>query len=84
VIKQQELSDPNSCLNRAAPDEPVFVLRAKDKHAAMTVRHWATMAQGTHEAERIAEARELADRMDKWRVAHQPVAYAVDQPSARP
>ena len=72
MLKKMELATPTSCLNKAAADEPVFVLRAKDALAAMTVRHWATMAEGQHEEAKLEEARNLADQMDKWRKANQP------------
>lgn len=65
--KQLELSTPTSCLNKAAPDEPVFVLRAKDPLAPITVRHWATMSEGKHEPAKLAEARNLASEMEDWR-----------------
>jgi hypothetical protein len=67
MLKKHELATPTSCLNKAASDEPVFVLRAKDKHAPQTLRLWATMAEDFHEPEKIAEARKLADEMEKWR-----------------
>jgi hypothetical protein len=67
MIKSLELSSQQSCFNKAAADEPVFVLRAKDSVAAMTVRHWATMASGVHEKEKISEALKLADAMDEYR-----------------
>jgi len=67
MLKRYELSEPRSCLNKAAGDEPVFVLRAKDPLAAQTIRHWATMAEGYHEPKKIKEAFELADAMDSWR-----------------
>lgn len=67
MIKSLELSDPGSCLNKAAPDEPVFVLRAKDLKAAQAVRLWAAMAVGCHEDDKISEALALADQMDEWR-----------------
>lgn len=70
MIKRDELKTPTSCLNKAAPDEPVFVLRAKDAMAAQAVRHWATMSEGEHEAAKLAEARKLADEMDEWRRKH--------------
>ena len=38
--KRDELSDPNSCLNKAADDEPVFVLRAHDASAPDAIRAW--------------------------------------------
>lgn len=67
MLKKLELSTPTSCLNKAAPDEPVFVLRAKDALAAMTVRHWITMADGVHEPAKLEEARKLAEVMESWR-----------------
>lgn len=78
MLKKLEMSTPTSCLNKAAPEEPVFVLRAKDRHAAMTVRHWATMAEGTHEAAKIAEARALADQMEAWRARNHPDAVVTE------
>ena len=69
MIKHLELSTPTSCLNQAAPDEPVFVLRAKDPLAARVVRIWATLTEGGfHERRRVRTARQLADQMDAWRV----------------
>lgn len=65
--KAEELRSERSCLNKAAPNEPIFVLRGKDPLAAITVRHWATMSEGVHEPEKLAEARALADLMDRWR-----------------
>ena len=38
--KHKELSDPNSCLNRARIDEPIFVLLGRDVAAVNTVRFW--------------------------------------------
>lgn len=67
MLKRNELREPNSCLNKAASDEMVFVLRANDPIAAQTVRLWATMADGVHEAEKISTALEAAERMEKWR-----------------
>lgn len=39
--KQQNILSPGSCWNRAAPNEPVFVLRANDPLAPQIVRMWA-------------------------------------------
>jgi hypothetical protein len=38
--KYQELSDPGSCLNRAAENELTFVLLARDPAATVAVRFW--------------------------------------------
>jgi hypothetical protein len=40
MIKRDELNDPNSCLNRAADDEWLFVLRAHDVAAPATIEEW--------------------------------------------
>lgn len=49
-------------------DEPVFLLRGQDKHAAMSVRCWAQLVEndeGPH-SEIAAVARAHADKMDAW------------------
>lgn len=38
--KQDELADPNSCLNRARPDEWLFVLLGRDAATPATVLFW--------------------------------------------
>jgi hypothetical protein len=83
MLKKEELAQPTSCMNKAAPDEPVFVLRAKDPFAAQAVRLWAAMAQGHHEDDKLCEAADLADHMDRWRNSQPPkiaVAGPVDVP----
>jgi hypothetical protein len=66
------LAEGKGCLGRAAGDEPIFVLRAKDPAAATIVRMWAQLALSfaMHEPEKIQGAIELADRMVAWRSAH--------------
>jgi len=55
------------CLGKAAPDEPVFILRAQDKLAAGLVYRWATQAeQHGCPVEKVREARELAEVMGNW------------------
>lgn len=72
--KRDELSNPNSCINKADLDEPVFVLRANDELAPDIVRAWAVTyrsAKGpsiTPEQQRKHdEALELAAAMEAWR-----------------
>lgn len=81
--KSEVLKDPNSCLNRAADDEPIFVLRGKDAIAAATIRHWATMALGTHEPDKIAAARSDAGEFEDWRyknvTGHQTASDAIKE-----
>lgn len=42
---RDELADPNSVINKAAPDEPVFVLRARDMVATATIEWWLWCAR---------------------------------------
>ncbi len=67
MLKKLELAKTFSCLSKAKPDEPIFVIRAKDELASQTLRLWAAMAEGLHEPEKISEALQCADEMDKWR-----------------
>ena len=61
------------CLDKAADDEPIFVLRAQDKLAPALVRQWALQMAGhatmrganaADVASKYAEAMALADRME--------------------
>lgn len=72
--KRQEIENPESCLNRAEIDEPLFIIRAKDKVSASAVRTWAEWAQmtGVHEPEKIQEARAIAEDMENWRRENYP------------
>jgi hypothetical protein len=59
------------CLGRSKPEEPVFVLVARDKAASKVVRYWAALVgpMGGN-PEKVADARHIADLMDQWRAAH--------------
>jgi len=67
MLKQDELSNPNSCFSKAADDEPLFVLRAQDSFAAPLIEHWIGWAQesGVNGA-KIAEAKALVELMYAW------------------
>ena len=66
MIKREELSNPDSCINRAEDHEPVFVLRANDPVAAQVVMYWCELARIYHELEKIREASALAQEMDDY------------------
>ena len=66
MLKNKELLLPTSCLNKAANTEPVFVLRANDIIAPMTIRHWVTMSEGHHDPDKLQEALDMADDMETW------------------
>ena len=57
------------CYEKAEPDEPMFILLARDPWAAGTVRHWARIQIVTDEQpqSKIDEAMACADAMEKWR-----------------
>lgn len=65
-------------------DEPVFLLRAQDKHAAETVRYWAARVEVDCGDEDLIEmARRHADLMDAWPVKKLPDASAEDRAAFR-
>ena len=81
MLKKDELANRNSCINRAAPDEPVFVLRANDRIAPSIVRDWASRYLDTKMAEqkgivtdaqlrKYHEAFTLAGQMVEWQIRH--------------
>jgi hypothetical protein len=67
------------CLGKAADDEPVFVLRAQDCHAADLVEKWAIWASvgvpsidSEAAGHKISEARQIAEQMRRWPKHKQP------------
>lgn len=69
--KADEIADPQSCLNRSAADEPVFVLCARDQSAPGIVQRWMTQAarDGVN-ADKLAGAERLRLEMLEWQAAH--------------
>ena len=78
MIKDREVAEPNSCLNQAAADEPIFVLRANDELAPGVVREWAQRylmaktARHPHvmtaeQTRKMHEALKLAGWMQDWK-----------------
>jgi hypothetical protein len=56
------------CHAAAAPDEPIFTLLARDRHAPTLVRLWALLRHREGEdEEKVAEALECAAAMLAWR-----------------
>lgn len=56
------------CYKAAEPDEPMFVLLARDRQAPALIRKWANereMFEG--KTEKVIEARQTAVAMDEWR-----------------
>lgn len=62
------IQDPN---NLISADEPVFLLRAKDEVAPLTVERWADLAeQAGADWEMIKAARSQANLMRQWQRKH--------------
>ncbi len=66
LTKAETIAGP-SCLTKAADDEFVFVLRAKDPCAPAAIRAWADAAQGVHEQEKVQRALDEALEFEHWR-----------------
>lgn len=58
------------CYQRAAPDEPLFVLLGRDPTAFIVVQFWADVRErmGRTEPEKLRDARSCADSMKKWAI----------------
>lgn len=72
MLKRDELTNPDSCLSKAADDEPIFVLRAQDATAAIAVRQWARYSGLPRDHPKYQEAMQLAAMMDAWPVHKKP------------
>jgi hypothetical protein len=77
MLKRDELATQTSCLNRAADDEPIFVLRANDENAAPAVAAWARdylaskggwSGASTGQQKKYTEAMDLASNMRIWKM----------------
>lgn len=56
------------CYAAAHPDEPMFVLLGRDRHAPLLVTLWAWMREiDGEDAAKVAEARDCAAQMRSWR-----------------
>lgn len=73
MLKREEAADPNSCWNRAHPDEPVFVFLGRDKSAATAIRAWIhhrlITAKSTEKSPEIIDARRFVEVMEKFAAA---------------
>lgn len=58
------------CYANAEPDEPMFVLLARDPLAPILVELWASLrAHAAGNPSKVAEARTCAESMRVWRAA---------------
>ena len=70
--KKEEITNPQSCLSKADPEEMLFVLLARDAAAPGAIRFWASerlrMRMNDADDDKIKEALACADAMYKQRV----------------
>jgi hypothetical protein len=60
-----------ACYDKAADDEPLFVLRGTDPATPNAIRAWAAEATLVgHRQEKIDGALEHADEIDRWQLAN--------------
>jgi hypothetical protein len=60
------------CYDKAEPDEPMFVLLARDPKAPDLVRTWAYRSDPLGAGPKFDEAMACAEAMDAWRKAKRP------------
>jgi hypothetical protein len=70
ATKQDEINKfflGEGCLGKAAPDEPLFILRAQDCHAADLVEKWEIWARASGcPNDKVQEAMNIAEAMRQW------------------
>lgn len=71
MIKRRELEEPDSCLNKADFDEPLFVLLGRDASAKVAIQAWVddrlkTGKNRPHDNQ-IIEAKLAIEKMEKYR-----------------
>jgi hypothetical protein len=59
------------CYAKADPDEPMFTLLARDRHAPTLVWLWALLREiDSEEPVKVAEARDCVEDMLRWQIGH--------------
>lgn len=71
MIKREELTNPQSCMSRAADDEMTFVMLARDIAAPDTIRDWCArrcvMGKNKPTDPQIKEAMACSGEMERQR-----------------
>jgi len=71
-------NDPGNfdCYANAEPDEPMFILLARDKSAPDVIDLWADIREEKDEdgseTQKVINARDIANDMREWRKANRP------------
>ena len=74
MTKLENLQDTKSCFAKAADDEPIFVLRAKDPTASAVIGAWIreriALDLNRRGDDKIKSAETVAGEMADWRREH--------------
>jgi hypothetical protein len=71
--EREKVARGEGCLGKAHDDEPVFILRAQDIHAAELVMKWAIWCRaGNTPEDKVDEAFRIAEAMQDWPNRKQP------------
>lgn len=62
MMRNDELSNPESCINRAKPNEMVFVLLGRDPAAPVAIRAWC--AERIRVGKNVATDKQILDAMN--------------------
>jgi hypothetical protein len=64
--------NPNGCLARALPDEPMFILLGRDPSAPAAIRGWVDERSKleNQDSSQLAAALNDASEFEAWRIAH--------------
>lgn len=69
MLKHQEISKIDSCLNKAADDEPIFVLRGKDPVIVPTIQAWIKLRselENEDDEDKLEEASCFIEVIERW------------------
>lgn len=69
---------PSVLITELEPDEPVFVLRARDPFAIAAMNHYRVVTEGVFSGEKADDLERAADRMIAWREDHRPLLQDPD------
>jgi hypothetical protein len=70
MLKKDELTEPNSCLNKAHDNEMLFVILERDPAAADTVRYWMQkrieLGLDTNDSPKLLTAASIVQRFEEF------------------
>lgn len=70
MLKRDELTDPNSCINKARDDEMTFVLLGRDPAAPVAIRAWINerirLGKNKINDKQIADATRCMVQIEQW------------------